>query len=35
MQHNDPSSGNGGFSEMDPETIPANMKVEGQDWFAL
>ncbi|KAI8332627.1 WD40-repeat-containing domain protein [Chlamydoabsidia padenii] len=34
MQHNDPSSG-GGFSEMDPETIPANMKVEGQDWFAL
>ncbi|KAI8098462.1 WD40-repeat-containing domain protein [Halteromyces radiatus] len=24
-----------GFSEMDPETIPANMKVEGPDWFAL
>ncbi|ORZ24582.1 WD40-repeat-containing domain protein [Absidia repens] len=34
MQHAEISSGNG-FSEMDPESIPANMKVEGQDWFAL
>ncbi|CAO3595379.1 unnamed protein product [Absidia cylindrospora] len=33
MQHPDVSPG--GFSEMDPESIPANMKVEGQDWFAL
>ncbi|ORX45888.1 WD40 repeat-like protein [Hesseltinella vesiculosa] len=23
------------FAEMDPESIPANWKVEGQDWFAL
>ncbi|KAI9301192.1 WD40-repeat-containing domain protein [Cunninghamella echinulata] len=29
------SANNSGFSEMDPESVPANMKVEGQDWFAL
>lgn len=24
-----------GLADMDPEAVPANMKVEGQDWFAL
>ncbi|GAA5810467.1 hypothetical protein MFLAVUS_003888 [Mucor flavus] len=24
-----------GLSDLDPESVPANMKVEGQDWFAL
>lgn len=23
------------FNDLDPESVPANMKVEGQDWFAL
>ncbi|KAI8369385.1 WD40-repeat-containing domain protein [Radiomyces spectabilis] len=25
----------GGLADVDPETVPANMKIEGQDWFAL
>ncbi|KAI8642050.1 WD40-repeat-containing domain protein [Parasitella parasitica] len=25
----------GGLADVDPESVPANMKVEGQDWFAL
>lgn len=24
-----------GLADVDPESVPANMKVEGQDWFAL
>ena len=24
-----------GLADMDPEAVPANMKVEGPDWFAL
>lgn len=24
-----------GLTDLDPESVPANMKVEGQDWFAL
>lgn len=24
-----------GLNDLDPESVPANMKVEGQDWFAL
>ena len=27
--------GSGAFTEMDPEQVPPNMKIEGQDWFAL
>jgi glucose repression regulatory protein TUP1 len=23
------------LSELDPESVPANMKIEGSDWFAL
>ncbi|KAI7867227.1 WD40-repeat-containing domain protein [Spinellus fusiger] len=26
---------NGGLGDIDPDNVPANMKVEGQDWFAL
>lgn len=25
----------GGLADVDPDTVPANMKIEGQDWFAL
>lgn len=25
----------GGLADVDPDTVPANMKVEGPDWFAL
>lgn len=25
----------GGLADVDPDNVPANMKVEGQDWFAL
>ncbi|KAI9014351.1 WD40-repeat-containing domain protein [Phycomyces nitens] len=25
----------GGFADADPNSVPASMKVEGQDWFAL
>lgn len=28
-------SGSGTLADVDPETVPANMKVEGRDWFAL
>lgn len=31
-QVNQPSIG---LNDLDPESVPANMKVEGQDWFAL
>ncbi|EPB89230.1 glucose repression regulatory protein TUP1 [Mucor circinelloides 1006PhL] len=24
-----------GLNDLDPESVPANMKIEGQDWFAL
>jgi glucose repression regulatory protein TUP1 len=24
-----------GLADVDPDNVPANMKVEGQDWFAL
>ncbi|CAO3595329.1 unnamed protein product [Absidia cylindrospora] len=30
-----PATTSGGLSDMDPDNVPANMKVEGQDWFAL
>lgn len=30
-----PSSSNIVLNDIDPESVPANMKVEGQDWFAL
>ncbi len=23
------------LSDLDPESVPANMKIEGSDWFAL
>lgn len=25
----------GGLADVDPDSVPANMKVEGRDWFAL
>lgn len=25
----------GALADVDPESVPANMKIEGQDWFAL
>ncbi|KAI9253551.1 WD40-repeat-containing domain protein [Sporodiniella umbellata] len=28
-------SASGHLADVDPENVPANMKVEGQDWFAL
>ncbi|KAI8886442.1 WD40 repeat-like protein [Backusella circina FSU 941] len=28
-------SGPNGLADVDPESVPANMKIEGQDWFAL
>ncbi|ORZ20762.1 WD40-repeat-containing domain protein [Absidia repens] len=29
------AAGAGALNDIDPERVPANMKVEGQDWFAL
>ncbi|KAI9473547.1 MAG: WD40-repeat-containing domain protein [Benjaminiella poitrasii] len=29
------NQGSGGLADVDPESVPASMKVEGQDWFAL
>lgn len=29
------TANNTGLADVDPESVPANMKVEGQDWFAL
>ncbi|KAI9316074.1 WD40-repeat-containing domain protein [Dichotomocladium elegans] len=29
------SATGGGLADIDPETVPPNMKVEGRDWFAL
>lgn len=25
----------GALADIDPESVPANMKIEGHDWFAL
>ncbi|KAI8983592.1 WD40-repeat-containing domain protein [Pilobolus umbonatus] len=30
-----PSAVSTGLADMDPENVPANMKIEGADWFAL
>ncbi|CAO3638781.1 unnamed protein product [Cunninghamella echinulata] len=30
-----PTTTSGGLNDMDPDNVPPNMKVEGQDWFAL
>ncbi|CAO3614617.1 unnamed protein product [Cunninghamella blakesleeana] len=30
-----PPPSSSGLNDMDPDNVPANMKVEGQDWFAL
>ncbi|KAG2186264.1 hypothetical protein INT43_002702 [Umbelopsis isabellina] len=30
-----PATSAGGFTDVDPENVPANMKTEGSDWFAL
>lgn len=29
------SSASEALGDINPENVPANMKVEGQDWFAL
>jgi glucose repression regulatory protein TUP1 len=29
------AAGPNGLADVDPESVPANMKIEGQDWFAL
>ncbi|KAG1138649.1 hypothetical protein G6F38_010403 [Rhizopus arrhizus] len=29
------TSGSGNLADYDPDNVPANMKIEGQDWFAL
>ncbi|KAG0172658.1 general transcription repressor [Apophysomyces sp. BC1015] len=29
------SNAPGGLADVDPESVPANMKIEGPDWFAL
>ncbi|KAG1178660.1 hypothetical protein G6F70_002893 [Rhizopus microsporus] len=29
------TTGSGNLADVDPDNVPANMKVEGQDWFAL
>ncbi|KAI8099356.1 WD40-repeat-containing domain protein [Halteromyces radiatus] len=29
------TNSSGALADMDPEVVPANMKIEGQDWFAL
>ncbi|KAI8388010.1 WD40-repeat-containing domain protein [Radiomyces spectabilis] len=29
------ASAPGGLADIDPESVPPNMKIEGQDWFAL
>lgn len=32
---NGPQTPNEPLGDINPENVPANMKAEGQDWFAL